>query len=160
MGITKQPTDEYFMRLALRQAQLAANADEVPVGAVLVCQGEVVAQAHNQTIGQHNPTAHAEVLVLQQAGQILGNYRLVDCELYVTLEPCGMCAVACVHARIKRLVYGASDLKTGAIDSVEQALIKPHHNHSVDSQSGVLKAECGQILSDFFKQKRLQKKNL
>ena len=158
MGINNNQEDHYFMRLALQQAQMAADKDEVPVGAVVVCNGDVVAQAHNQTIGHSDPTAHAEILALQQAGQAIGNYRLVDCDLYVTLEPCGMCAVACVHARIKRLVYGAHDFKTGAINSVEQALIKPHHNHMVQSEGGVLHAECGQIISDFFTQKRLKKK--
>ncbi|VAW48139.1 tRNA-specific adenosine-34 deaminase [hydrothermal vent metagenome] len=158
MGINSPQSDQHFMQLALQQAQLAADADEVPVGAVVVFNGEVIAQAHNQTITQNNPSAHAEILALQQAGLTISNYRLVDCDLYVTLEPCGMCAVACVHARIKRLVYGASDLKTGAIDSVEQALNKPHHNHNVISEGGVLKTACGQIISDFFVQKRLQKK--
>ena len=160
MGIENNQTDHDYMRLALQQAQLAAECDEVPVGAVVVCNGDVIAQAHNQTIGHSNPTAHAEILALQQAGKVIGNYRLVDCDLYVTLEPCGMCAVACVHARIKRLVYGAHDFKTGAIDSAEQAFLKPHHNHMVQSEGGVLHAECGQIISDFFAQKRLVKKTM
>jgi len=158
MGINTAQQDQHFMQLALQQAQLAVAADEVPVGAVVVCKGEVIAQAHNLTKTQNNPSAHAEILALQQAGQKLGNYRLIDCDLYVTLEPCGMCAVACVHARINRLVYGASDLKTGAINSVEQALLKPHHNHLVDTDGGVLQAECGKIISDFFALKRKQKK--
>jgi tRNA(adenine34) deaminase len=158
MGINTTQTDQYFMQLALQQAELAAAADEVPVGAVVVCNGEVIAQAHNLTITQNNPSAHAEILALQQAGQALGNYRLIDCDLYVTLEPCGMCSVACVHARVKRLIYGASDLKTGAINSVEQSLLKPHHNHLVISVGGVLATECGQIISDFFTQKRAEKK--
>jgi len=151
--------NDSFMELALQQARLAAKLDEVPVGAVVVLDGEVIAQAHNQTITRNDPTAHAEILALQQAGTVIGNYRLVGCDLYVTLEPCGMCAVACVHARVKRLVYGASDLKTGAIDSVEKALLKPHHNHRVISAGGVMSVECGNILSDFFANKRLQKKN-
>lgn len=146
------------MQLALQQAQLAAVMDEVPVGAVVVLDGEVISKAHNQTITRNDPTAHAEILALQQAGAVIGNYRLVECELYVTLEPCGMCAVACVHARLKRLIYGARDLKTGAIDSVEQALLKPHHNHRVSSTGDVMKARCGQVISDFFTQKRLLKK--
>ena len=150
--------DKYFMKQALIEAEKAAINGEVPVGAVVVLNGQVIAQAHNQTITQNNPSAHAEILALQQAGLAIGNYRLIDCDLYVTLEPCGMCAIACVHARIKRVVYGASDLKTGAIESVEQALIKPHHNHKVISEGGVLKTACGQIISDFFAQKRLQKK--
>ena len=151
--------DDSFMELALQQARLAAKVDEVPVGAVVVLDGEVIAQAHNQTITRNDPTAHAEILALQQAGAVIGNYRLVGCDLYVTLEPCGMCAVACVHARVKRLVYGASDLKTGAIDSVEKALLKPHHNHCVISQGGVMSVECGNILSDFFAMKRKIKKH-
>lgn len=152
--------DEHFMQLALQQAQLAAKMDEVPVGAVVVLDGEVIAQAHNQTITRSDPTAHAEILALQQAGQAIGNYRLIECELYVTLEPCGMCAIACVHARIKRLIYGAKDLKTGAIDSVEQALIKPHLNHRIKSISGVLEAQCSHVISDFFAHKRGLKKAL
>ncbi|MCL4169380.1 UNVERIFIED_CONTAM: hypothetical protein GTU68_062332 [Idotea baltica] len=146
------------MRLALQQAQAAAAADEVPVGAVVVHQGEVIAQAHNQTITLNDPTAHAEILALKHAAQQLGNYRLIDCDLFVTLEPCGMCAVACVHGRINRLVYGACDLKTGVIDSVDQVLLQPHHNHKVASQGGVLAVDCGQILSDFFANKRSLKK--
>lgn len=146
------------MQLALQQAQLASNIDEVPVGAVVVHNGEVIAASHNQTISRNDPTAHAEILALQQAGQVIGNYRLIDCDLFVTLEPCGMCAVACVHARINRLVYGAQDLKTGAVDSVEQAFIKPHHNHQVATEGGVLELECGQIISAFFAAKRTAKK--
>lgn len=161
MGITdSQQQDHHFMQLALKQAQLAADSDEVPVGAVVVFNGEVMASAHNQTITRNDPTAHAEILALRQAGQAIGNYRLIDCDLFVTLEPCGMCAVACVHARIKRLIYGAADLKTGSIDSVEQALLKPHRNHQVVSQGGVLELPCSQIISDFFTHKRKLKKAL
>ena len=156
--LNKQAQDEFFMQLALQQAQIAADKDEVPVGAVVVLDGEVIAQAHNQTITDSNPVAHAEILALQRAGQVIGNYRLINCDLYVTLEPCGMCAGSCVHARIKRLVYGAHDLKTGAINSVEQTFLKPHQNHVVSSLGGVLKVECGQIISDFFARKRQRKK--
>lgn len=157
MGIETK-SDQHFMQLALQQAELAAKMDEVPVGAVVVLNGEVIAQAHNQTITRNDPTAHAEILALQQAGQAIGNYRLIDCQLYVTLEPCGMCAIASVHARIKRLIYGAKDLKTGAIDSVEQVLLKPHLNHQVSSCAGLLESKCSQIISEFFANKRKLKK--
>ena len=157
MGIGNDQ-DSKFMQLALQQAQLAADADEVPVGAVVVLDGKVIAQAHNQTIADNNPSAHAEILALQRAGQVVGNYRLIDCDLYVTLEPCGMCAGSCVHARIKRLIYGAQDLKTGAVDSVEQTFLKPHQNHVIESIGGVIAVECGTIISDFFTRKRQQKK--
>ncbi len=147
------------MRLALAQAQQAAAMDEVPVGAVLVHDQQVIAEAHNQVITQHRPTAHAEILVLEQAGQILNNYRLVDCELYVTLEPCTMCAGALVHARIKRLVFGAYDHKTGVVESVGRCFEQPHHNHRVAWQGGVLQAECSHMLSAFFAHKRAAKKS-
>ncbi len=156
MGVTQTVIDEHFMRLALEQAHKAQAIDEVPVGAVVVCQGEVIAKAHNQTISLNDPSAHAEILALRQAGEKLQNYRLVDCDLYVTLEPCGMCAGSLVHARVKHLIYGASDLKTGAVDSVDQVLAKSHQNHQVNVRSGILSAECGQILSDFFSMKRRQ----
>ncbi len=158
MGIDTQKQDEKFMRAALVQAQRAADADEVPIGAVVVLGDQVIAEAHNQVITLNDPTAHAEVLALRQAGEKIGNYRLVDCELFVTLEPCTMCAGACVHARIKRLVYGASDAKAGVVQSVEDNLNKPFHNHLVKAESGFLSHECGQIISDFFSKKRQQKK--
>lgn len=158
MGINLNHRDEQFMRLALAQAHLAESAGEVPVGAVVVHNDQVVAQAHNQMITQSNPTAHAEILVLQQAGLTLGNYRLIDCELFVTLEPCTMCAGACIHGRIKRVVYGASDAKTGVVDSVDEIFKQAHHNHRVESLGGVLKPECSQILSQFFAKRRAMKK--
>lgn len=158
MGVTVAAIDEHFMRLALEQAQMAQAKDEVPVGALVVYQGEIIAKAHNQTIGLNDPTAHAEILALRMAGEYLKNYRLVDCDLYVTLEPCGMCAGAMVHARINHLIYGASDLKTGAIQSIDDTFLKPHQNHTVNVRSGVLANECGQILSEFFRMKRLQPK--
>ncbi|WP_223788916.1 tRNA adenosine(34) deaminase TadA [Marinicella meishanensis] len=157
MGISPA-TDREFMQLAMAQAQQAAAAGEVPVGAVVVLAGEVIAAAHNQVITLHDPTAHAEVLAMRQAGQRVGNYRLVDCTLYVTLEPCSMCVGACIHARIKRLVYGASDPKTGAVASVDQLLERDHHNHRVDAQGGVEATACGQMLTDFFAARRLQHK--
>ncbi len=156
MGINSSTTDESYMRLAMVQAQLAAQAGEVPVGAVVVLGDQVIAEAHNQVITQNNPAAHAEVLALKKAGDQIGNYRLIDCELFVTLEPCMMCAGACVHGRIKRLIYGAADPKTGAVASVDQLLIKSYHNHLVNVTGGVLQAQCGQILTDFFAAKRAQ----
>ena len=158
MGIKSDARDEQYMQLAMEQAQLAALAGEVPVGAVVVCHDEVIARAHNQVIMDNNPAAHAEQLALSRAGQVLDNYRLIDCELYVTLEPCTMCAGACVHSRIQRLVFGAHDLKTGAIESVDQILSKPHHNHMVNHTAGVLGPACGQLLSDFFAARRAAKK--
>ncbi len=146
------------MELALAQARMAAAAGEVPVGAVVVLNEEVIAAAHNQVISQNNPTAHAEILALQQAGQQIGNYRLINCELFVTLEPCTMCAGACVHGRIKRLVYGAKDPKTGSIESVGQVLAAPYNNHHVDSLGGVLRGPCSQLLTRFFAARRAEQK--
>lgn len=147
-------TDSDWMQQALAQAKLAAEKGEVPVGAVLVYQNQVIASAYNQPIAEHDPTAHAEVVVLRQAAKILKNYRLLDTTLYVSLEPCAMCAAAMVHARIKRVVYGASDPKSGAIESVMRLLDQPHFNHQIDYQGGVLAEPCGQVLKDFFKGRR------
>lgn len=159
MGITQHSKDEQYMRLALIQAQHAQSMGEVPVGAVVVHQNEVIAQAHNQTISLNDPAAHAEILAMRLAGKMLQNYRLVDCDLYVTLEPCSMCAGAMIHARISNLIFAADDFKTGAIKSMDQMLNRPHHNHQVAVRSGILKTECGQILTDFFKMKRNAKKS-
>lgn len=144
------------MRQAIIQAQLAAESGEVPVGAVVVMNDQIIAKAHNQMITQHNPAAHAEVLALQQAGKTMGNYRLIDCELFVTLEPCTMCAGASIHGRIKRLIYGANDPKTGVIESVDQCLEKAYHNHQIIVNGGILQKECSQLLSDFFAMKRIE----
>ncbi len=160
MGIATENDDQYFMRLALAQAELAAQIDEVPVGAVVVYNNEVIAQAHNAQITTSNPTAHAEILVLERAAEHLSNYRLSGCDLYVTLEPCLMCVGAMVHARINRLVFGATDSKTGMAITVETMFEKPFHNHKVIVQSGVLAEECGHLLSRFFQQKRQTKKCL
>lgn len=157
MGVTSA-TDHDFMQLAMDQARRAAAVGEVPVGAVVVLHGQVIATAHNQVISLHDPTAHAEVLALRQAGQAVGNYRLVDCELFVTLEPCSMCVGACIHGRIKRLVYGASDPKTGAVASVDHLFERDHHNHRVSVEAGVEAEACGQMLSDFFAARRQQHK--
>lgn len=159
MGIT--PSDDlYFMRLALAQAMLAGEQDEVPVGAVVVHNNEVIAEAHNAQISTSNPTAHAEILALEKAAKQLNNYRLPDCDLYVTLEPCLMCVGAMVHARIKRLVFGAADSKTGMAMTVETMFEKPFLNHKVVVENGVLAEECGYLLSRFFQQKRQAKKSL
>ncbi len=147
--------DEQFMQRALAQAAIAERIDEVPVGAVLVsAAGEVLAECHNQTISQSDPCAHAEILALREAGQKLGNYRLLDTTLYVTLEPCAMCAMALVHARVKRLVFAASDPKTGACGSVFNLIADSRHNHRVEVQGGLLQQEASAALSAFFKAKR------
>ncbi|TDR18378.1 tRNA adenosine(34) deaminase TadA [Marinicella litoralis] len=159
MGINQTKDDAYFMRLAMAQAHTAEQQGEVPVGAVIVQSGEVVAAAYNQMINLNNPTAHAENLVLAAAGEKLQNYRLVDCDLFVTLEPCTMCAGAMIHARIKRVVFGAFDSKTGVLGSVDNMMQKPYHNHQIEVVGGVLGDECGQLLSQFFKQRRIANKS-
>ena len=151
-------TDEAFMRLAIAQAQLAAQAGEVPVGAVVVCSGGVIASGCNGPIGGHDPTAHAEIVALRAAAQVLGNYRLPDCELYVTLEPCAMCCGAMLHARLKRVVFGASDAKTGAAGSVVNLFEQPQLNHQTVLQGGVLAAEAAALLQLFFSQRRQEKR--
>lgn len=138
------------MRLAIAQAQAAAARGEVPVGAVLVRDGEVIASAGNSPLALNDPTAHAEILTLRAAGTALGNYRLEDTVLYVTLEPCLMCAAAMVHARLRRLVFGAFDPKAGAAGGLIDAFALKGLNHRVDVFGGVLEKECGQLLSDFF----------
>ena len=146
--------DASFMRLALAQARLAAAAGEVPVGAVVVHQGRVIGQGGNAPIGRHDPSAHAEMLALRAAAQALGNYRLDDCELYVTLEPCAMCVGAMLHARLKRVVFGAPDPKTGAAGSVVDLPAQPRLNHHTAVQGGVLADECAAVLHAFFKTRR------
>ena len=150
--------DERWMREAISLAQEAAKQEEVPVGAVVVKGGVIIGRGSNAPIGTHDPSAHAEVLALRDAAHYLGNYRLVDCTLYVTLEPCAMCTGAIQHARIARLVYGARDLKTGACGSVIDLMNEPRLNHHTEVVSNVLADECGQLLSAFFKQRRLDKK--
>lgn len=148
--------DERFMRLALDLGERATREDdEIPVGAVVVsADGDVLGEGWNRNISGHDPSAHAEIVALRAAGTVRGNHRLVGCTLYVTLEPCAMCAMALVHARIARLVYGASDPKTGACGSVFDLLGDPRHNHRVDVTSGVLAAEAGRRLSNYFRAKR------
>lgn len=150
--------DEYWMRHALMLARKAWDQGEVPVGALLVSQGKILAEGWNQSISQHDPTAHAEIIALRQAGQRAENYRLTDTTLYVTLEPCTMCAGAMVHSRIQRLVYGASDAKTGAVGSLLDIPGHPGMNHQISVTSGILATECAAILSQFFRWRREQKK--
>ncbi|MFQ6371449.1 tRNA adenosine(34) deaminase TadA [Shewanella sp. YIC-542] len=152
--------DDYWMQQALLLAKAAEAAGEVPVGAVLVRDNQLIASGRNQPIGSHDPCAHAEILCLRQAGQILQNYRLLDTTLYVTLEPCAMCAGAMVHSRVGRLVYGAADPKTGAAGSVLDLLQQPLFNHQVLVTGGVMAAECGELLSSFFRRRRREKKQL
>lgn len=147
-------SDEVFMEEALRAAQRALEAGEVPVGAVVVCQGRVVARGWNQNVRGADPTAHAEVIALREAGAALGNHRLGECEMFATIEPCAMCAGALVHARVKRLVYGADDPKAGAVRSVMQVLNHPELNHTMEVRSGVLAGRCAEILQQFFRSRR------
>ncbi len=143
------------MQRAMDQAMKAEAIDEVPVGAVLISEsGALLAAGHNRTISHSDPCAHAEIEVLRAAGQALGNYRLLGSTLYVTLEPCAMCAMALVHARVKRVVYAASDPKTGACGSVFNLISDPRHNHTVEVQGGLLAEQAGQQLSAYFKRKR------
>jgi tRNA(adenine34) deaminase len=146
--------DEYWMRKALQLATHAESLGEVPVGAVLVKDNQLVAEGWNQPISSNDPSAHAEMVVLRKAGQRLENYRLVDTVLYVTLEPCVMCAGALIHARVKRVVYGASDPKAGADESVFKILRDDRFNHRIEVTGGILAEECGQVLSRFFQAKR------
>ena len=142
------------MQCALRLAQRAEQAEEVPVGAVVVHGGTVVGEGWNRTIALNDPSAHAEILALRAAGRRLGNYRLPGCVLYVTLEPCCMCAGAMIHARLSRVVYGAADPKTGAAGGRFDLLASPLHNHRVDIEGGCLAAECGLLLRAFFRDRR------
>jgi tRNA(adenine34) deaminase len=152
--------DEYWMRQALRLALRAQEEGEVPVGALLVLDNQVIGEGWNRPIGRHDPTAHAEIMALRQGGAALQNYRLLNATLYVTLEPCVMCAGAMVHSRIRRLVYGAADVKTGAAGSLVDILRHPGMNHQVEILSGVLAEECAATLSNFFRMRREQQKAL
>jgi len=146
--------DAALMQLALEQAQLAAAEGEVPVGAVVVHEGRVIGIGRNGPVARKDPTAHAEIVALRQAAEALGNYRLEGCELFVTLEPCAMCSGAMMHARLKRVVFGAPDPKTGAAGSVVNLFGEPRLNHHTQMQGGVLAAECGALLSEFFRTRR------
>lgn len=148
--------DLEFMQLALEQAHLAKASGEVPVGAVLVANDKVIATGHNQPITQNDPSGHAEMLALRAAGQTLGNYRLPDTTLYVTLEPCMMCSGAIMHARVSRVVYGAADPKTGCVHSVLNLFDNQQLNHHTIVEGGILENHCAQVLKDFFKERRSQ----
>ena len=139
---------------ALKQAQNAEASQEVPVGAVIVHQGQIIGQGCNRSIIDSDPSAHAEVVAMRSAARLLNNYRLLNTTLFVTLEPCAMCVGAILHARIKRLVFGACDPKTGAAGSVFDLISDPRHNHTVKVTGGVLERECGQLLKDFFQVRR------
>ena len=152
--------DEDFMREALSLAEQAEQLGEVPVGAVVVKDGLIIGRGYNSPINLHDPSAHAEMQALREAAQTLGNYRLVGCELFVTLEPCLMCAGAIMHARVARLVYGASDFKTGACGSVLDTFAQPSWNHHTNVLGGVLAQQCGDTLSAFFAKRRAQKKSV
>ncbi len=148
-------TDEDYMKTALQEAQKAALKDEVPVGAVVVFSGQIFGLAYNEPIAGHDPSAHAEILALRRAAKKLGNYRLTGAELYVTMEPCIMCAGAIIQARLARVIFGALDPKCGAVVSLYQILTDSRLNHLVDVTGGILKEECGEIISRFFREKRV-----
>jgi tRNA(adenine34) deaminase len=152
--------DEYWMRYALSLSDNAQQQGEIPVGAVLVKDNKIIGEGWNQSIRLHDPSAHAEMMAIREAGRSLENYRLVDSCLYVTLEPCSMCAGLLVHSRIRRLVFGAADFKTGAVGSLLDLLGDPRMNHRVEVKRGVLAQQCGDKLSAFFKLRREQKKQL
>jgi len=147
--------DEIFMRKALREAERAAREGEVPVGAVVVLDGKVLARAHNRPIHLHDPSAHAEVLALRRAARKLGNYRLVGCDLYVTIEPCAMCTGAIVQARVRRVVFGAPDPKAGACGSAMRVLNHRSLNHKVEVTRGVMATDCAAVIQEFFRKKRV-----
>lgn len=148
------PADDHWMMLALELAQEAAREGEVPVGAVVVKDGKVIGKGFNRPIGSHDPSAHAEMIALREASQALGNYRLTDCDLYVTLEPCVMCSGAIFHARIRQVVYGASDPKTGVAGSVMNLYASKQLNHHTDVRGGVLAQESATLLQSFFAARR------
>jgi len=148
--------DAAWMGLALEQAALAAAAGEVPVGALVIKDGEIIGRGHNRNLLDDDPTAHAEIVALRQAAARLGNHRLTGCTMVATIEPCSMCAGALIHARVARLVYGASDPKAGAAGSVLQIINHPGLNHRMEVTAGVLSSECSEILQEFFRRKRQQ----
>jgi tRNA(adenine34) deaminase len=153
-AVAMTENDENLMRAALAEARAAAEAGEVPIGAVAVLGGAIVACGQNRVLRDCDPTAHAEVVALRGAAQAVGNYRLLDCELYVTLEPCAMCAGAMIHARLGRLIYGAADPKAGAAGSVLEVVNHPRLNHEMAVTRGVLAEECGELLRGFFRERR------
>lgn len=150
--------DEDYMRQALDLARQGWQAGEVPVGALVVCGGEIVGRGYNQPISSHDPTAHAEVVALRDAAGRIGNYRLVGCTLYVTMEPCVMCAGAIFHARVARVVYGAQEYKTGAHGSIVNVFAEPRLNFHCEITGGVLADQCAGMISDFFEERRQQRR--
>lgn len=147
-------SDELWMQEALRLAQRALEANEVPVGAVVVHEGRIIGRGFNRNVAERDPTAHAEVIALREAGSAIGNHRLGACDLFATIEPCAMCAGAMVHARIRRLVYGAEDPKAGAVHSVMHVLNHPRLNHKIEIRGGVLAGKSAEILQEFFRGRR------
>ena len=147
-------SDELWMEEALRYAQRALEAGEVPVGAVVVCAGRVVGRGWNRNLADCDPTAHAEIVALREAGRNVGNHRLGDCELFATIEPCAMCAGAAIHARVRRLVYGADDPKAGAVHSILQVVNHPSLNHRMEIRGGVLAGRSAEMVQEFFRKRR------
>lgn len=158
--MNEQFSDQYWMEKALEYAKEAEKLNEIPVGAVLVKGNELIGAGYNRSITDNDPSAHAEMIAIRKAGKALQNYRLIDCTLYVTLEPCSMCAGLLVHSRIKRLVFGAFDAKTGSAGSIMNLLQEPKLNHQVELTSGVLADKCGETISAFFKRRRQEIKAL
>jgi tRNA(adenine34) deaminase len=152
--LTSTNAEETWMELALAEARAAQEAGEVPVGAVIIKNGEMIAAGQNRNLRDHDPSAHAEIVALRAAGEHVGNHRLEGCEMYVIIEPCAMCSGALVHARVKRLVYGAKDPKAGAVESVMQVVNHPRLNHRLEVTGGVLEAQCSQLLRNFFRTRR------
>ncbi|MFL2779857.1 MAG: tRNA adenosine(34) deaminase TadA [Gammaproteobacteria bacterium] len=151
-----EDVDVTFMRQAIELARKGGESNEVPVGAVVTFKGEIIGKGFNQCIQNHDPTAHAEIIAIRAAAKHVGNYRLNECNLYVTLEPCLMCFGALVHARISKLIYGADDIKTGALQHNKDQINFTKLNHKFEITSGILKEECAELLSSFFKEKRLK----
>lgn len=151
-----EDVDVTFMRQAIELARKGGESNEVPVGAVVTFKGEIIGKGFNQCIQNHDPTAHAEIIAIRAATKHVGNYRLNECNLYVTLEPCLMCFGALVHARISKLIYGADDIKTGALQHNKDQINFTKLNHKFEITSGILKEECAELLSSFFKEKRLK----
>ena len=151
-----EDVDVTFMHQAIKLAKKGRELNEVPVGAIVTFKGEIIGKGYNQCIQNQDPTAHAEIIAMRAAAKHIGNYRLNECNLYVTLEPCLMCFGACVHARISKLIYGADDLKIGAVKSNLEQFNSTKLNHKFEIISGILKEECAEVLSSFFKEKRLK----
>jgi len=159
MALINENDDQYFMQRAFEMAQQAEQHDEIPVGAVVVYQGNIIGEGFNQSVLLNDPSAHAEMIAIRQAGKHVNNYRLLDCTLYVTLEPCPMCAGLLVHSRIKRLVYACPDLKTGAAGSVFNLVGTSQLNHQIVVDNGIMAEQCSELLSGFFKRRRNEKKS-